>query len=104
MVTNFQKWIYKGMSRLFCLKLKRLSARAAKHITGYFWFKFNNLRLTLGMTLKFYNSVATRVVTNFRKILEVILTFVEVTGGKVGLLTPIVNKINIIVKECNIYK
>ena len=33
MITNFQKWVYKGMEIFFSLKLKRLSERAGKQTT-----------------------------------------------------------------------
>ena len=33
------------------------------------WFKFNNLRLAMGMTLKFYTSMAKRVETKSQKVL-----------------------------------
>ena len=34
MITNFQKWVYNEMGVFFCLKLKRLSERAAKYTTS----------------------------------------------------------------------
>ena len=36
---------------------------------GYSWFKFNNLRLAQGMSLKFYTSVAKGLKTKSRKVL-----------------------------------
>ena len=33
MITNFQKWVYKGMASFFSLRFKKLSTRAAKHTT-----------------------------------------------------------------------
>ena len=45
-------------------------------------FKFNNLGLTLGMALKFYANVARGLKLKIKKILVVIPTFLEVTGGK----------------------
>ena len=45
-------------------------------------FKFNNLGLVLGTSLKFYTSVAKRLKLKVRKFLGLILTFVEVTGEK----------------------
>ena len=49
---------------------------------GLFWFKFNNLGLALGENLKFYTSVAKGLKVKVRKFLELIPTFVEVTGKK----------------------
>ena len=50
----------------------------------YSWFKFSNLRLALGMVLKFYISVPKRLKLKVIKFLflGLILTFVEVTGEK----------------------
>ena len=54
---------------------------------GCSWFKFNNLGLPLGMTLKFYASVTKVLKLKVRKFWGLILTFVEVTGEKlVGML------------------
>ena len=44
------------------------------------WFKFNNLGLALGMTLKFYTSVTKGLKLKVRKFWGLIFTFVEVTG------------------------
>ena len=44
------------------------------------WFKFHNLGLALGMTLKFYTSMAKGLKVNVRTFWGLILTFVEVTG------------------------
>ena len=55
------------------------------------WFKFNNLGLALGTTLKFYTSVAKQFKLKVRKFLGLIPTFVEVTGEKMvggGLFAP----------------
>ena len=46
------------------------------------WFKFNNLGLALGMTYKFYTSVKKEFKLKVRKVLGLILTFVEFTGEK----------------------
>ena len=43
------------------------------------WFKFNNLGLAPGMTLKFCTIVAEGITLEFRKFLGLIFTFVEVT-------------------------
>ena len=53
---------------------------------------FNNLVLALGMTLKFYISVAKGVKLKVRKFLGVIPTFVEVTWEKLigGLFAPLI--------------
>ena len=49
---------------------------------GWPWFKFNNLRLALGMGLKFYASVAKESKLKVRKFFELISMFLEVTGEK----------------------
>ena len=46
------------------------------------WLKFNNLRLGLGMALKFYTSVTKGLKLKIRKFYGLIRTFVEVTGEK----------------------
>ena len=46
------------------------------------WFKFNNLGLALVMALKFYTSVAKRSKLKVRKLLGLVITFIEVTGEK----------------------
>ena len=46
------------------------------------WFKFINLRLTLGTKLKFYTSVAKVLKVKVRQFLRLIPTFVEVAGEK----------------------
>ena len=43
---------------------------------------YNNLRLAIGMTLKFYTSEAKVLKLKVKKLLGVILMFVEVTGKK----------------------
>ena len=64
----------------------------------YSWLKFNNLGLVLGTALRFYTSVAKGLELKFRKFLGLILTFLEVTGGKTGsggnFLPPIMNRVN----------
>ena len=47
------------------------------------WFKFKNLRLAIGVTLKFYTSVAKELKLKSRKFWRISPTFVEVTGEKV---------------------
>ena len=49
---------------------------------GWPWFKFNNLGLALNMALKFYTSVAKKLILKVRKFLALIPTFVTVTGEK----------------------
>ena len=39
-------------------QLEKLSKSQFYKDLGWFWFKFNNLVLVLGMALKYYNSVA----------------------------------------------
>ena len=49
---------------------------------GWFWFKFNNLKLALGVNLKFYNSVTKVLKLKFREFCGLIPTIVEVTSRK----------------------
>ena len=49
---------------------------------GWFWFKFNNLRLALDTILKFYIGLSKGLRLKVKKFWELILTFVEVTGEK----------------------
>ena len=56
--------------------------RKTMFFEGWSWFKFSNLGLALGMTLKFYTSVAKELKLKARKFWGLILTFVEVTGEK----------------------
>ena len=54
---------------------------------GWSWFKFNNVRLALGMNLKFHTSVAKGLKLKVRKFWELVLTNVEVTRENlVGIL------------------
>ena len=46
------------------------------------WFKFNNLRLALGIVLKIFASVAKELELKVRKVCGLIPKFVEVTGEK----------------------
>ena len=56
---------------------------------GCSWFKFNNLKLALGMALKFNTSVAKELKVKVRKFLGLIFTLVEVAWGKlVGGFLP----------------
>ena len=48
------------------------------------WFKFNNLGMSIGMSLQFYTSVAKGSKLKVREILGLILTFVEVTEEKLA--------------------
>ena len=50
----------------------------------WFWFKFNNFGLALGMGLRFYTSVAKKLNLKARKCFGLIPTFVEVTGKKLA--------------------
>ena len=54
---------------------------------GWSWFKFNNLAMVLGMTLKFYTSVAKGLKLKARKFCGLTPPFVEVTGEKLVGLT-----------------
>ena len=63
---------------------------------GWPWFKFNNLRLALGMALKFYTSVAKELKLKVKKFWGLIRTFVEVTWKKlVGGFPPILNRVKV---------
>ena len=67
---------------------------------GWFWLKFNNLGLALGMNLKFYTSVEKELELKVRKFYGLVPTFVEVTweklvrGGLFGPPSPILNRVN----------
>ena len=71
--------------------------RKTAFFEGWSWFKFNNLELVLGTSLKFYTSMAKRLKLKVRKFWGLIPTFVEVTGEKlVGghfTLPPILNRV-----------
>ena len=56
--------------------------RKTTFFEGWSWFKFNNLGLTLGTNLKFYNSLLKGLKLKVRKSWSLIPTFVEVTGEK----------------------
>ena len=64
---------------------------------GWFWFKFNNLELLLGMALKIHNNLAKGLKLKVRKFWGLTLTFGDGTGEKLvgGLFTPsILDKVN----------
>ena len=46
------------------------------------WFKLNNLRLALGVTLKFYITVVKGLKLKVKNVSGLIITFVEVTVEK----------------------
>ena len=52
------------------------------YIEGWSWFKFNNLGLALGLTLKLYTSVEKGFKLKVKKFWRINSTFVEVTGEK----------------------
>ena len=56
--------------------------RKTTFFEGWSWFKFSNLGLALGTTLKFYNSVAKGLKLKARKFWGLSSTFVEVTWEK----------------------
>ena len=73
------------ITSIFCKDLTRKTI----YFEGRCWFKFNNLRLALGMAFKFYKSVAKGLRLKVKKFGGLIPTFVEVTGEKlVGGLPP----------------
>ena len=57
---------------------------------GWSWFKFNNLRLALGIAFKCYTSVTKGLKLKVRKFWGLIPTFVEVPREKLvdALLPP----------------
>ena len=57
-------------------------SRKTYFFQGSSWFKLNNLELALGMALKFYTNMTRELKLKVKKFLGLILTFVEVTGGK----------------------
>ena len=73
-------------------------ARKTAFFEGWSWFKFNNLGLALSISLKFYSSVAKKLILKFRKFWGLVPTFLEVTGEKLvgGLFAPppILNSVN----------
>ena len=56
--------------------------RKTAFFQGWSWFKFNNLRLALGMNLKFYTSLAKGLKLKVRKFCGLIHTFAEFTAEK----------------------
>ena len=48
------------------------------------WFRFNNLGLALGTTLKFYITVAEGLKQKVRKFCGLMSKFVELKGGKLA--------------------
>ena len=51
---------------------------------GWSWFKFDDLRLALGIALKFYTGVVNGLKLKVRKFWWILSTFVEVTGEKLA--------------------
>ena len=80
------------MREVMITSIYKYLARKTTFFEGWFWFKFYNLGLTLGMTLKFYTSVAKGLKLKVRKFCGLSPTFVEVTGekllGRAFLPTP----------------
>ena len=64
------------------------------------WFKFSNLGIALGMTLKFYTSVKKGLKLKVRKFWRLIPTFSEVTRETLageGFLSPsILNRVKVL--------
>ena len=65
-------------------------------------FKLNNMRIALGIALRFYTIVAKELKLKFKNFWRLILTFVEVAGEKLvdggqgGFLgPPILNKVKV---------
>ena len=56
--------------------------RKAAFFEEWSWFKFNNLGLAPGTTLKFYTNVAKGLKLKVRKFWGLIPTFEEITGEK----------------------
>ena len=77
-------------------KLSRLQfykdlTRNIEFLLGWSWFKFQNLRLVLGMASKFYSSVK-----KVRMFWELTLTFGDVTGEKLVGVVPTPSPIGLI--------
>ena len=65
--------------------------------------KFNNLGLALDKSLKLFTSVPKGLKIKVTKFLELIPTFVEVTGEKLvggAFLSPILNRVKILLFTC----
>ena len=56
--------------------------KAAAFFEGWSWFKINNMKLALGMTLKFYISGAKMLKLKVRKVCGLMSMFLEVTGER----------------------
>ena len=56
--------------------------RNINFLEGWSWFKFNNLRLSLGIACKFFTSIKKWLKLKFRKFWGLILTFAEVAEEK----------------------
>ena len=72
--------------------------RKTTFFDGWSWFRFDNLRLPLGINLKFYISVAKGLKQKVRKFWRLIPMFEEVAGEKlVGVVfltpPPILNRV-----------
>ena len=75
--------------------------RKTAFFEGWSWFKFNNLGLALGTSFNLYTSVSKGSKLKVRKILGLILTFVEVTEEKLAgrpFWPPILNRVK--TKKC----
>ena len=64
--------------------------RKTSSFEWWYWYKFNNLGLAIGIALKFFDSVVKGLKLKVTKIWGLILRFVEVTGEKLveGLFLP----------------
>ena len=90
--------IFQPFYILYCHNLNFVKIWPEKPLfDGCFWFKFNNLRLALGMVLKFYASVAKGSKLQFRKSWGLISMFVEVKGknllGRVFLTLTVLKRV-----------
>ena len=71
-------------------------SRKTYFFEGSSWFKSSNLELALGMALKFYTNMTKELKLRVKMFWGLILTFVEVTGGKlVGGDGGILNRVKL---------
>ena len=89
------------MRQVIIISFYKDLTRKTAFFEGWFWFKFNNLGLALGMNLKFHTSVEKGLELKVRKFYGLVPTFVEVTWEKLvrggGLFvppSPILNRVN----------
>ena len=82
------------------LKFIRIWPENTTFLEGCYWFKFTNLRMTLGMNLKYDTSMAKGLKLKVRTILALIPAFAEVTGYLISK-NVYIDKLNDIVSKYN---